>query len=250
MSLDFIYIFLPWLTLLSFVVGMDLLRSALSSRKRKGKEIGSIAVKKPSLSAQEKNVVSNPGSKTSKPQQNAPEQRSKVSEPPIKSSEPKGKAPGTKGKASEKKSSGSNPSKERANVPTLSSPPANGMPSNKLPLSESMPRGHGTLERPMRRVLRYENTFPLRFPNMGPPVARHDGDDKWIHRAKKFDPEPGLFHTDSVNMPGVAHRLIYTSILPRDENEFFGNLDTRSDRGLADIVRVILLFLLLLHIYF
>ena len=88
MSLDFIYIFLPWLTLLSFVVGMDLLRSALSSRKRKGKEIGSTAVKKPSLSAQEKNVVSNPGSKTSKPQQNAPEQRSKVSEPPIKSSEP------------------------------------------------------------------------------------------------------------------------------------------------------------------
>lgn len=232
---------------------MDLLQSALSSRKRKGKEIDFTAAKKPSHSTQEKGVASNQGAKPSEPQQNAPERRSKVSEPQAKSSEPKGKASGVqsksfepKNKASEKNSSRSNPPKERANVPALN-PPTNGQYSNEPLLSESVPRGsapsHGTLERPPRRVLRYENTFPLRFPKIGPPKARHDGDDKWIHRAKKFDPEPGLFHTDSVSMPGVAHRIIYTSILPRDENEFFGNLDTCSDRGLADVVRVIILLL-------
>ena len=50
--------------------------------------------------------------------------------------------------------------------------------------------------------------------------------------------EPGLLQTDSVRMPGVANNLILSTILPRDEDEYFGNPTATMDQSLIDLTTV------------
>ena len=66
-------------------------------------------------------------------------------------------------------------------------------------------------ERPPRRALLSEKDHRIL-----PPTLSHP-----IREGQRLVINPGLLDTDSVDMKGVAHRLIYGTILPQDESQIF-----------------------------
>ena len=57
-----------------------------------------------------------------------------------------------------------------------------------------------------------------------PPTLSHP-----IREGKRLVIDPGLLDTDSVDMRGVAHRLIYGTILPQDESQYFRDVVENMD---------------------
>jgi len=84
-------------------------------------------------------------------------------------------------------------------------------------------------QRSEHRVLHNEERLRLRdleprFPEL-PPLVKGAIDLKegrWM-RGEKFTVHPGVLDTDSINMRGVGVHLLYSTILPQDENRYFRN---------------------------
>jgi len=90
-------------------------------------------------------------------------------------------------------------------------------------------RGVVNPQRSERRVLHNEERLRLRgleprFPELPPPVegAIDLREGRWAH-GEEFTVRPGVLDMDSINMPGVGARLLYSTILPRDEDRYFRN---------------------------
>lgn len=90
-------------------------------------------------------------------------------------------------------------------------------------------RGVINPQRSERRVLHNEERLRLRnlqpkFAELPPPItcALDLKEGRWV-RGEDFTVNPGVLDTDSINMHGVGARLLYSTILPRDEDRYFRN---------------------------
>ena len=82
------------------------------------------------------------------------------------------------------------------------------------------------LERPPRRALPIEKDHRILPLNLSQPIE-----------GRKLVIDPGLLDTDSLNLRGVAHRLIYGSILPQDESDYFRDLRENMDITMKDLTK-------------
>ena len=84
-------------------------------------------------------------------------------------------------------------------------------------------------QRGERRTLHVEEGFSARglapiFPELPQPYqGALQLDNRYWVRGEPLDMRPGLLDTDTIDMPGVGARAIYSSILPRDETRYFRN---------------------------
>ena len=68
-----------------------------------------------------------------------------------------------------------------------------------------------------------EKKRALKFPSLIAPIPNFELQNGRALNGEDFRTYPGLLDTDSVDMPGVAARLNLSTILPRDEGQYFGD---------------------------
>ena len=122
----------------------------------------------------------------------------------------------------------SNPFKDamRAKKRKASGPPSRIVPA-KLPSLPSQPiqdknRVIDKPIRPSRRLPRSEKHRPITLPKLGDTLSPWTDDEGRSYKGSEFIARTGVLDTDSVMTRGVAVRLIQSTILPRDEDGFFG----------------------------
>lgn len=76
-------------------------------------------------------------------------------------------------------------------------------------------------DRPQRRVLNSKKHVDIVFPHVPSPSPSYLGKNHKVFEGDVFHPNMGLVNTNLVEMPAVAASFNLTSILIRDEDDFF-----------------------------
>ena len=114
-------------------------------------------------------------------------------------------------------------SKTNQDIPSKTSHAESTLPEPSQAMNDTL-----LSERPPRRSLLSEKDHRIL-----PPTLSHP-----IREGRRLVIDPGLLDTDSVDMRGVAHRLIYGTILPQDESQYFCDVVENMDITERDLVKV------------
>ncbi|XP_052201185.1 uncharacterized protein LOC127807403 [Diospyros lotus] len=130
----------------------------------------------------------------------------------------------------------------------LRSPSSQGGEAAPSQFAGDLHRSHNECRQPVvphrmdRRRLREERSLisnPPILPAIGPSLASMQLPDGTQLRGRDFQFCPGVVDTDTVADPGVGARLMYASILPRDERQYFGNFPQTMDEPERKLVEAV-----------